>query len=80
MGITDWASQPEIDTIAGATFGKGDDVFNLEACHHQMLRAAAVSTAMARSLANLALKLSSNTDTWHGTTQSVLASHARRQF
>src|SRR5258706_13676427 len=55
VAVADWAGQPEVHLIVGPAPGERNDVLDLQAGHHQALRAEAVYAAMSGCLAHMAL-------------------------
>lgn len=74
VAIAERAGKPEVRLIVAATPGEWDDMLDLKACHHKVLWAEAIATAVTCSNANSVLNVSRNNGTCHSISLMVAAS------
>ncbi len=80
VAIAEWAGKPEVRLIIAATLGERDDMLDLKASYHEVLRAEAIATAVAGGAANAEFNIGRDVSALHASTQRRLQTTVDRDL
>jgi hypothetical protein len=75
VAITERAGKSEVCLIVATTPGEWDDMLDLQAGHHEVLRAEAIATAVTCGAANAEFNIGRDVSAVHGINSAVAANH-----